>query len=108
MSQKFCRENNNVDFDYYYIQCTLQIWAIKSCHYNPSLNERFCHKNKIVIKWKLSDKYLEAALGTSMDLVKSIKNINLLVKTAIFGALQLIALLHNVSQCSHSNLVKKN
>ena len=70
-----------------YNHCTLQIWAIKSCHYNPSLNERFCHKNKIVIKWKLSDKYLEAALGTSMDLNKSIKTINLLGKTAIFGAL---------------------
>ena len=51
--------------------CTLQIWAIKSYYYNPSLNERFCHKNKVGIKWKLSEKYLEAALGTSMDLVKS-------------------------------------
>ena len=53
---------------------TLQIWGIKSCHYNPSLNERFLHKNKIVFKWKLSEKYLEAALGAFMDLVKSIKN----------------------------------
>ena len=71
----------------YSMHCTLQIWAIKSYYYNPSLNERFCHKNKVGIKWKLSEKYLEAVLGTSMDLVKSMKNHHLLGKTAIFGAL---------------------
>ena len=69
------------------LQCTLQIWAIKSYYYNPSLNERFCHKNKVGIKWKLSEKYLEAVLGTYMDLSKALKTINLLGKTAIFGAL---------------------
>ena len=52
----------------------------------------------------MSKKYLEAALGSFMDLVKSMKNHNLLSKTAIFDALQLINMIHNVSQCSYSKL----
>ena len=39
---------------------------------------------------------MEAALGTSMDLVKSMKHHYLLSKIAIFGALQLIDMIHSV------------